>query len=437
MPHQVSCCIRTVDRPRGDDKTDEIRDKFPVHAISYPVDADPNEPIILHETPSLTISGISLSPEASRTANEATAGPSSRSSGLPTSYETPDIRPDMRTTRPSLLSSDELSHWRNMVARGILGKPFGRPVAAPIPSDPIPAHDPSQPAPPATGEPFHHFDGYFHPSWPEQRFPLPLPSPAEQEADMVYFFQAPEVRGKLNVQKADTAGVPRLQRGDLTRGEAVEVDDPSAEGGKRVVRPEECLEGGGPGPALIVVSCSAANVDGLLASRAFHRYQPARSGAGVREGVSPHVVVHRVEHAVWADERYQAWMRAFGSDTQVSLKLPPAGSSFSYGTSCTAILTDSTSSQILHDPQNQSTSATPRGTQRSCPSWTPTFFTCNNPTSALLHPCPLFRPISTLPTSRHIPKYECTLAAPPSSCSPLYPKTRPCRSTLPKLEPYR
>jgi ribonuclease Z len=147
---------------------------------------------------------------------------------------------------------------------------------------------------------------------------------------MVYFFQAPEVRGKLNVQAADAAGVPRHMRSLLTRGESVQVDDEQGEGGKRWVRPEECLLGGGPGPAMIVVSCSPANLEGLLASKAFHRYQPDREGGENEKAVSPHVVVHRVEQVVWADERYQGWMRSFGKDAQVSVPLSNAGKGLHY-----------------------------------------------------------------------------------------------------------
>lgn len=68
--------------------------------------------------------------------------------------------------------------------------------------------------------------------------------------DMVYFFQAPDVRGKFDAKRADELGVPKKQRGVLTQGGTVEVDVPGQEG-KRVVRPEDCLIGGGPGPVSV------------------------------------------------------------------------------------------------------------------------------------------------------------------------------------------
>lgn len=130
-----------------------------------------------------------------------------------------------------------------MIVRGMLGRPFRS-------NDPSGAgpSDPSQPSPYAYGSPLQHFDGHFFPSWPEQRFPLPLPSEEEQATDMVYVFQAPDVRGKFDSERAKALKVPNGPiRGKLTRGETVEVDDPEAEGGKRLVRPEDCLIGGGPG----------------------------------------------------------------------------------------------------------------------------------------------------------------------------------------------
>jgi ribonuclease Z len=69
---------------------------------------------------------------------------------------------------------------------------------------------------------------------------------------MVYICQAPDVRGKFDVKKAQALGVPNgPSRGMLVKGMDIEVDDPNVEGGRRTIKPEDCLVGGGPG----AVSC--------------------------------------------------------------------------------------------------------------------------------------------------------------------------------------
>ena len=80
------------------------------------------------------------------------------------------------------------------------------------------------------------------------RHTLLLPEERVRKADMVYVMQAADVRGKFNVQKANALGVPNgRDRGRLTKGESIEVPAPDEPGGVRIVRPEDCLDGGGPG----------------------------------------------------------------------------------------------------------------------------------------------------------------------------------------------
>jgi ribonuclease Z len=132
-----------------------------------------------------------------------------------------------------------------MILRGIFGR-FADTPAAPKPNG-TPESSQSA-ANRGSVQPIPHFDGAMFPSWPEQRFPLPLPTPAEQATDMVYILQAPEVRGKFDVGRAAALNVPKGPiRGQLTKGATITFDDPTAEGGVRTVRPEDCLTGGGPG----------------------------------------------------------------------------------------------------------------------------------------------------------------------------------------------
>jgi hypothetical protein len=74
---------------------------------------------------------------------------------------------------------------------------------------------------------------------------LPLPSKAEYTTDLVFVCRGPRNPGKFNVKKADALGVPKTKRGVLVQGESVEVEN--SDGSKRVVLPEECLEGASPG----------------------------------------------------------------------------------------------------------------------------------------------------------------------------------------------
>ncbi len=76
----------------------------------------------------------------------------------------------------------------------------------------------------------------------------PAPVGAADRDHMAYVLQAPPVRGKFNADKARALGVPSGPiRGRLTKGEAIEVDDPGVEGGKRVIRPEDVLGDTVPG----------------------------------------------------------------------------------------------------------------------------------------------------------------------------------------------
>jgi ribonuclease Z len=91
-------------------------------------------------------------------------------------------------------------------------------------------------------------DGTVRFARPDTRYTLPPVSDEEVDTEMIYICQAPDVRGKFDVKKAMALGVPNgPSRGLLVKGEEIEVDDPAAQGGKRIIRPEDCLVGGGPG----------------------------------------------------------------------------------------------------------------------------------------------------------------------------------------------
>lgn len=68
--------------------------------------------------------------------------------------------------------------------------------------------------------------------------------------------------------------------------------------------------------ALIVVTCSEANLPTLLETKALDGYRPARKKSSGQE-LSAHLVVHRVPREVWSDPRYKDLIRTFGNSTQV------------------------------------------------------------------------------------------------------------------------
>lgn len=146
------------------------------------------------------------------------------------------------------------------------------------------------------------------------RHTLLLPEKRVQNADMIYVMQAADVRGKFNVQKANALGVPNgRDRGRLTKGESIQVAAPDEPGGLRTVRPEDCLDGGGPGSILIVIQCSEANLAQLINSKELDQYRGVDGQASQHE---PYLMVHHVPTAVWDDSRYQEWRASFGDRTQ-------------------------------------------------------------------------------------------------------------------------
>jgi hypothetical protein len=89
----------------------------------------------------------------------------------------------------------------------------------------------------------------FHPA--RMHIPQPIPHPSfssaagsagttDPDLRYAYILQAPPVRGKFDIKKADALGVPKgPSRGQLIQGGSIEVDDGA--GGKKVIRSEDVL----------------------------------------------------------------------------------------------------------------------------------------------------------------------------------------------------
>ncbi|WVF65453.1 hypothetical protein IAT40_000181 [Kwoniella sp. CBS 6097] len=271
-----------------------IRDSLNIQMSAYPRTASAGEVVEMFRSPNITVSGLAL-------ILQPVAGPSTAP------YDAFD--PHSSAFRPSRLSPVDVQKWCD----SIVGDMFHNGPKARASRRPYsPRGSPTKPA-----NPFVNPDGTLCTSLPDTRYPLPVHTSEDVETQMVYFCHTPDVRGKFNVEMANKLGVPKGPiRGKLTRGEAIEVDDPRVEGGKRVVRPEECLIGGGPGSIMIVVNCTAQTKSALLSSTAFGMYQGATTADEQNRQHHVHLVVHKVPSSVWQSEDYQRWMAAFGDRTQ-------------------------------------------------------------------------------------------------------------------------
>lgn len=221
---------------------------------------------MLFSSPRMTVLGVALR----------TAGPEMPSIGSP--------------ARPSQLPPAELDQWTSAIVQDMFRGEGSKP----------------------TRNAAQRWHNMVRPSYPDDRYPLPL-AESEVATDMVYICRTPDVRGKFDVATAAKLKVPNGPiRSKLVRGESIDVDDPEAPGGKRTVRPEDCIFGGGPGSILMVINCRLENLPKLLASAAFESY---RSDLDTPEH-AVHCIVHRVSRDVWDNPTYQQWTRGFGSKTQ-------------------------------------------------------------------------------------------------------------------------
>lgn len=200
-----------------------------VDAHPHSRDLGSDEMSTVYTSPHMTVRGLSLRPD------DCEPGPS-RLSGSDTQASLSDSSewdPVTNTQRPTQLSQDKIDRWQSMIVSDM----FGRQVRLPLPS--VDRETNSTP---------FVVNRRFSPAKADTRYPLPLPPKEDRHVDMVYVCHTPEVRGKFDAVRAAQLKVPNGPiRGRLTKGETIEVDDESAPGGKRIVRPEDCMSGGRPG----------------------------------------------------------------------------------------------------------------------------------------------------------------------------------------------
>ncbi|KIR35362.1 ribonuclease Z [Cryptococcus deuterogattii MMRL2647] len=288
-----------------------IRDALTVNVTSYPRDVATGTSVKLFESRNITVHGVALVPKLN----------SSSINEVNMVYSPYD--PYSATFQPSHLSPSDLQKWCDHVVRDMFQNNAQARLSKRAPSPTPPPTSPrlgspiGSPKRPRVSNVFLAHDGTINAARPDPRAPLPLPSDADVETQMVYICQAPDVRGKFDVAKATALGVPNGPlRGKLTRGESIEVSDPNVEGGIRVVKPEDCLIGGGKGGTLVIVNCTEKTLQALLDCEALRQWQK-KSPVGAKEGEGEvDVMVHRVPRSVWVDKRYQAWMQSFGEKTK-------------------------------------------------------------------------------------------------------------------------
>jgi ribonuclease Z len=207
------------------------RDLISINPISFPLETSGDGAQKMFESPYMTVYAIALRSD-----------PQSSTSTSPDYLESSNTVPEgsklpfdplARSFRPSSLSPPHLRQWTDTIVGDMFGK---RTRASEISTTPPRSH------------PLMTADGTVRFARPDTRYTLPPIKDEDVETEMVYICQAPDVRGKFDVKKAMALGVPNgPSRGMLVKGMDIEVDDATVEGGKRIIKPEDCLVGGGPG----------------------------------------------------------------------------------------------------------------------------------------------------------------------------------------------
>lgn len=201
-----------------------------IKPVSYPLESNGQEAQKVFESPHMTVHAVALRSDPQSSTSPKYMEPSS--STVPEGSKLP-FDPLARSFRPSSLSAPHLRQWTETIVGDMFGKRFR---ASEVSTTPPRSH------------PMMTADGTVRFARPDTRYTLPPVSNEDVETEMVYICQAPDVRGKFDVKKASALGVPNgPSRGMLVKGLDIEVDDSTVEGGKRTIKPEDCLVGGGPG----------------------------------------------------------------------------------------------------------------------------------------------------------------------------------------------
>ncbi|QRV81873.1 beta-lactamase superfamily protein [Ceratobasidium sp. AG-Ba] len=135
-----------------------------------------------------------------------------------------------------------------------------------------------------------------------RRSQQPLPKyDGPRSISTVYLVLGPEIRGKFDPVAADALGVPKRDRGKLTKGESVTV---TVDGVQRVVTPNMCM---GQSETATAIDCPGLDYIPVL---------PDLTALEAIREVSPFVlgsVVHRVGPEVLSNPQYALWAKGIGT----------------------------------------------------------------------------------------------------------------------------
>ncbi|KAF8329413.1 uncharacterized protein EI90DRAFT_1391010 [Cantharellus anzutake] len=132
-----------------------------------------------------------------------------------------------------------------------------------------------------------------------------LPYAQRATAAVSFIGLGPSVRGKFDAKRAQALGVFGSDRARLTRGETVLSKD-----GVTSVTPDMCIGPGISPSAFMFIECpSTEYIPGIASSLTLGVNGPL-SAARLS------FIIHRVGRGVLEDERYVAWMHAFGADVE-------------------------------------------------------------------------------------------------------------------------
>ncbi|CAE6409731.1 unnamed protein product [Rhizoctonia solani] len=116
---------------------------------------------------------------------------------------------------------------------------------------------------------------------------------------VAYLILGPEIRGKFDPKAADALGVPKRERGKLTKGESVTV---TVNGVQNIITPDMCMGESEAPTGFLIIDCPTKDyIPSLPDPQTFH---PIRSETPFVLGS----IYHRAGPGVLRDPRYRSWV---------------------------------------------------------------------------------------------------------------------------------
>ncbi|CAG8472470.1 9675_t:CDS:10 [Ambispora leptoticha] len=137
-------------------------------------------------------------------------------------------------------------------------------------------------------------------------FPQRLPKSRISSTSIAYICKGPDYKGKFNPQAAQALGLPPgPQYAKLVNGHSVTTPDGNT------VHPHQVLSGARGGIIFIIIDIPSVDyISSLITNQDLALYQKSE------KDMEPGAVIHMLGNGVLEDERYRAWMKKFGGNTQ-------------------------------------------------------------------------------------------------------------------------